>query len=335
MSVTVLGIESSCDETSAAVMRDGALLSNIISSQLVHTQYGGVVPELASRAHQTMIVPVVNEALSAAGVTKETLSAVAVSRGPGLMGALLVGVNFAKSYAYGLGVPVIGVNHMEGHIYSNFIDDPSPAFPFLNLTVSGGHTQLVLVRDEFDYEIVGETMDDAAGEAFDKVGKMLGLEYPAGPLIDRWAKKGDPHAVRFPRPAADGGNRFSFSGIKTSMLYHLRDRGLRGTVIPEPVLADLCASFQSTVVGVLVERTLDAARRAGVKDIAIAGGVAANSELRRRMTEGAAEAGFRLFIPALPYCTDNAAMVAEVGRRKFVRGLFDTLQMTATANLEL
>lgn len=335
MSVTVLGIESSCDETSAAVMRDGALLSNIISSQLVHTQYGGVVPELASRAHQTMIVPVVYEALSAAGVTKETLSAVAVSRGPGLMGALLVGVNFAKSYAYGLGVPVIGVNHMEGHIYSNFIDDPSPAFPFLNLTVSGGHTQMVLVRDEFDYEIVGETVDDAAGEAFDKVGKMLGLEYPAGPLIDRWAKKGDPNAVRFPRPAADGGNRFSFSGIKTSMLYHLRDRGLRGTVIPEAVLADLCASFQSTVVGVLVERTLDAARRAGVKDIAIAGGVAANSELRRRMTEGAAEAGFRLFIPALPYCTDNAAMVAEVGRRKFVRGLFDTLQMTATANLEL
>lgn len=334
MSVTILGIESSCDETSAAVMRDGVLLSNIISSQLVHRRYGGVVPELASRAHQTMIVPVVNEALSAAGVTKEALSAVAVSRGPGLMGALLVGVNFAKSYAYGLSVPVIGVNHMEGHIYSNFIDEPAPGFPFMNLTVSGGHTQLVLVRDEFDYEIIGETADDAAGEAFDKVGKMLGLEYPAGPLIDRWAANGDPNAVRFPRPAADG-HQFSFSGIKTSMLYLLRDRGLRGTVIPEPVLADLCASFQSTVVGVLVERTIEAARYAGVRDIAIAGGVAANTELRRRMAQGADEAGFRLFIPALPYCTDNAAMVAEVGRRKFARGLYDTLEMTATANLEL
>lgn len=336
MSATILGIETSCDETSAAVIRDGKLLSNIISSQLVHQQYGGVVPELASRAHQKLIVPVVNEALAKAEVHKDELSAIAVAAGPGLMGSLLVGVNFGKAFAYGLGVPFIAVNHMEAHIYSNFIEEPTPAFPFLNLTVSGGHTQLVLVSDEFKYEIVGETMDDAAGEAFDKVAKMLKLEYPGGPQIDKFAKKGNPDAVKFPRPyATEYDLNFSFSGIKTSVLYYLRDNKLRDTVIPDDRLADLCASFQSSVVDVLVSKTMLAAKKYRVKDVAVAGGVSANSQLRDRMKREAERNGFNFFIPRFEYCTDNGAMIAEVGYRKFSLQIFSPLNVTAMANLEL
>jgi N6-L-threonylcarbamoyladenine synthase len=336
MPVAILGIETSCDETSVAVLRDGTLLSNIISSQVVHQQYGGVVPELASRAHQKLIVPIVNDALAKAEVKKEELSAVAVASGPGLMGSLLVGVNFGKALAYGLDIPFIAVNHMEAHIYSNFIEEPTPTFPFLNLTVSGGHTQLVLVRDEFDYDIVGETMDDAAGEAFDKVAKMLNLEYPGGPQIDLWAKKGNPNAIKFPRPyATEDDLNFSFSGIKTSVLYYLRDHNLRNTKIPDQLRADICASFQASVIDVLVQKTMLAAKKSGVKDIAVAGGVSANSLLRQMMKQEAQKNGFHLFIPKLEYCTDNGAMIAEVGYRKFLRQDVSPLETTATANLEL
>lgn len=334
--ITILGIESSCDETSVAVIRNGTLLSNIISSQLVHEQYGGVVPELASRAHQRLIVPVVSEALAKAEVRKEEISAVAVAVGPGLMGSLLVGVNFGKAFAFGLDIPFIAVNHMEAHIYSNFIEDPTPEFPFINLTVSGGHTQLVLLKDEFSYEIVGETKDDAAGEAFDKVAKMLRLGYPGGPQVDKLARKGDPAAVKFPRPyATDNDLNFSFSGIKTSVLYYLRDHGLRDTEIPEQRLADICASFQSSVVDVLVQKTIRAANQFSVKDISVAGGVSANSFLRHQMKEAAEKNGLRLFIPRFEFCTDNGAMIAEVGYRKYLRSMFSPINVTAIANMEL
>ncbi len=336
MHISVLGIETSCDETSVAVIRDGRLLSNIISSQIVHEQYGGVVPELASRAHQKLIVTVVNEALKKAKVEKEELSAVAVAAGPGLMGSLLVGVNFGKAFAYGLGIPFIAVNHMEAHIYSNFIDDPVPQFPFINLTVSGGHTQLVLLRDEFQYEIIGETKDDAAGEAFDKVAKMLGLGYPGGPKVNKYANDGNPAAIAFPKPyATERDFDFSFSGIKTSVLYYLRDHHLRGTEIPAKLLSDISAGFQSSVVSVLVQKTIRAAHEYRVTDIAIAGGVSANSHLRAEMTRAAEEHGFRLFIPEMQYCTDNGAMIAEVGYRKFQQNIFSQMNLTASAQLAL
>jgi N6-L-threonylcarbamoyladenine synthase len=336
MQTVILGIETSCDETSVAVIRDGKLLSNIISTQIVHEQFGGVVPELASRAHQKLIVPVVNEALRKAEVRNSELSAVAVAVGPGLMGSLLVGVNFGKAFAYGLGIPFIAVNHMEAHIYSNFIEEPVPEFPFINLTVSGGHTQIVLLNDEFQYRIIGETKDDAAGEAFDKVAKMLDLGYPGGPKIDACAKNGDPNAVKFPKPYAAGSDfDFSFSGIKTSVLYYLRDNKLRDTVIPEQQLADICASFQSTVVEVLVQKTIRAAEVHGAKQIAVAGGVSANSRLRSEMQRAAQQHGLELFIPRFEFCTDNGAMIAEVGYRKFRHSLFSALNSTATANLAL
>ncbi|MFA6468703.1 MAG: tRNA (adenosine(37)-N6)-threonylcarbamoyltransferase complex transferase subunit TsaD [Bacteroidota bacterium] len=336
MQTTIIGIETSCDETSVAVIRDGKLLSNIISTQIIHEQFGGVVPELASRAHQKLIVPVVNQAMANAEVRKEDISAVAVASGPGLMGSLLVGVNFGKAFAFGLGVPFIAVNHMEAHIYSNFIEDPVPQFPFLNLTVSGGHTQLVLLRDEFTYEIIGETKDDAAGEAFDKVAKMLHLAYPGGPQVDMIAQKGDPNAVKFPRPySTENDFNFSFSGIKTSVLYYLRDKHLRDTQIPEQLLADICAGFQSSVVSVLVQKTIRAAKQFGVKNIAVAGGVSANSWLRNEMKIAAEKNEFQLFIPKLEYCTDNGAMIAEVGYRKYRRKMFSPMNITATANLAL
>lgn len=336
MQTTILGIETSCDETSVAVIRDGQLLSNIISTQIVHEQYGGVVPELASRAHQKLIVPIVNEALAKAHVHQEDLSAVAVAVGPGLMGSLLVGVNFGKAFAFGLGVPFIAVNHMEAHIYSNFIEDPTPQFPFLNLTVSGGHTQLVLLNDEFEYEIIGETKDDAAGEAFDKVAKMLGLGYPGGPQIDKYAKTGDPAAIKFPRPyATEHDFNFSFSGIKTSVLYYLRDHKLRDTQISEGLLSNICASFQSAVIDVLVQKTIRAALQYRVRDAAVAGGVSANSQLRVEMKAETEKNGLKLFIPKFEYCTDNGAMIAEVGYRKFQKSMFSPNSVTATAHLEL
>ena len=337
----ILGIESSCDETSAAVMRDGKILSNIISSQFVHRQYGGVVPELASRAHQRLIVPVVDEALKLAGMKKEELTGIAVTYGPGLIGALLVGVNFGKALAYGLGIPIIGVNHLEAHMYSNLIDDPKPEFPFLCLLVSGGHTQLVLVHAEFKHELLGETLDDAAGEAFDKVAKMLGLGFPGGPEIDKLAMEGNPKFVNFPRSyLEDGSFEFSFSGIKTFMLYWLRDHQLapkegRPQAIDRKLLADLCASFQAAVVDVLTEKILRAVHEFRVRDVAIAGGVSANSGLRKRLTEIQMKENYRLFIPQFEYCTDNAAMIAMVGAMKLERGITSGVELNASATVSL
>ncbi len=329
----ILGIESSCDETSAAVVNDGTVLSNVISSQLIHTRYGGVVPELASRAHQRMILEVVQEALSQAGVAREDLQGIAATHGPGLVGALLVGLNFGKALAYGLNLPFVGVNHMEGHLYSNLLKPPVHDFPFLSLVVSGGHTMLVHVTAPFEHRVLGQTRDDAAGEAFDKVAKMLGLGYPGGPKIDAAGKIGNPKAIRFPRTWLDrDGFDFSFSGIKTAVLYHVRDNGLPAT--PEG-MNDLCASFQDAVVDVLVEKTINAAHTTGVKDVTVAGGVSANSRLRGRLKEECDRNGFRLSHPPMAYCMDNGAMIAYVGWMKLTRGLASPFTLPAVAALEL
>ncbi len=339
--MTVLGIETSCDETSAAVVRDGAVLANVISSQLVHRKYGGVVPELASRAHQRLIIEVVDEALAAAGVAMRDLGGVAATRGPGLVGALLVGLNFGKALAYALKLPFIGVNHMEGHLCSNFLAPESPAYPFVSLIVSGGHTMLVYVDAPFRYRLLGQTRDDAAGEAFDKVAKMLGLGYPGGPVIDRLAAKGNPTAMHFPRSYLEPGSYdFSYSGIKTAVLYYLRHQGiLAPRRSPRPIdqqqLADICASFQAAVVDVLVAKTLAAAEAFSVRDITLAGGVSANSSLRARMREEAKKRDLRLFFPRLEYCMDNGAMIAYVGWLKLRQGLTSPLELAASANLEL
>lgn len=335
----VLGIETSCDETSASVVADGTVLSNVISSQLVHIRYGGVVPELASRAHQRLIVPVVEDALEKAGITKHAIDGVAATAGPGLVGALLVGLNFAKSLSYGLQVPFTGVNHMEGHLYSNFLTDRKPTNPFLSLIVSGGHTMLVHVTAPREMRVLGQTRDDAAGEAFDKVSKMLGLGYPGGPIIDKTALNGNPRAIKFPRSFLEEGTfDFSFSGIKTAVLYYLRDRHLSpitGDPIPPELLADICASFQESVVDVLVGKTIAAAEMLGVREIAIAGGVSANSSLRKRLTDECARRSYDLFYPRLEYCMDNGAMIAYVGWMRLKQGLTSTMQLAATANLSL
>jgi len=332
----ILGIETSCDETSAAVIRDGTLLSNITTSQLFHARYGGVVPELASRAHQRLIVPIVEECLAKAGVATRELNAVAAVYGPGLIGAILVGLSFGKSMAMGLRIPFIGVNHMEAHILSNLIEDPKPALPFVHLTVSGGHTQLVLVKKPFEYEILGETKDDAAGEAFDKVAKMLGIGYPGGPMVDKLAERGNPTYVDFPRPyLGEDSFEFSFSGLKTSVLYHLRKIGFDPAAQNGTLIADICASFQAAVVDVLIHKILSAAKKFGVRDIAVAGGVAANRELRNRLAKLAAEQKLRLSIPKFEYCTDNGAMVAMVGYLKLVEGQVSNLEITAEPSLAL
>lgn len=334
--MTVLGIETSCDETSAAVVRDGRLLSNVTVEQLFHSEHGGVVPELASRAHQRLIVPIVEEALKKAHIEKTELDAIAAVYGPGLIGSILVGLSFGKAMAMGLGIPFIGVNHMEAHIFSNFIEEPKPTFPFINLTVSGGHTQLVLVKNYFAYELLGETMDDAAGEAFDKVAKMLGIGYPGGPLIDTLAAKGNPKAVSFPRPYLEEGSfQFSFSGLKTSVLYYLKKIGFDKSNPDENFLADICASFQASVVDVLIDKVMTAAKKFGVKDIAVSGGVSANSELRRRLAVEARINHLRLFIPKFEFCTDNGAMVAMVGYERFRQGRVSDLELTAEPNLQL
>lgn len=341
--MTILGIETSCDETSAAVVRNGQLLANVTATQLFHSQYGGVVPELASRAHQRRIIPVVQESLVKAGVTKLELNAIAAVYGPGLIGAILVGLSFGKSMALGLGIPFVGVDHMEAHIFSNLIEDPKPAFPFINLTVSGGHTQLVLVKSAFDYTILGETKDDAAGEAFDKVAKMLGVGYPGGPLIDKYAVEGNPNSVTFPRPYLEEGSlEFSFSGLKTSVLYHLRKIGYHPVPEADPAFkefrnlrADLCASFQAAVVDVLVDKAVRAARANRIRQIALAGGVSANSELRRKLLETARRFGVQVFMPKMEYCTDNGAMVAMVGYTRLKSGRTSSLELTAEPNLTL
>lgn len=337
--MTILGIESSCDETSAAVVRDGTLLSNVTATQLFHSKYGGVVPELASRAHQLRIIPVVGESLEKAGVRKEELSGIGAVYGPGLIGAILVGLSFGKSMALGLGIPFVGVDHMEAHLFSNLIDDPKPSFPFVNLTVSGGHTQLVLVRGPFDYLVLGETKDDAAGEAFDKVAKMLGIGYPGGPLINQYASKGDPSFVHFPRPyLSDDSLEFSFSGLKTAVLYHLRRIGYAAGGKGDEhggLRANLCASFQAAAVDVLVAKAIKAAEVTKVRTIAVAGGVSANSELRRRLKEAASHRGYEVFVPKFEYCTDNGAMVAMVAYTKLQQGTTSSLELTAEPGLSL
>ena len=335
----ILGIETSCDETSASVLADGVVRSNIISSQFIHQQYGGVVPELASRAHQRLVVPVVEEALKRADLSKDQLDGVAATYGPGLVGALLVGLSFGKALAYGLQKPFVGVNHMEAHLYSNFLEEPQPAYPFLCLIVSGGHTQLVLVRKPFDHQLLGETLDDAAGEAYDKVAKMLGLGFPGGPIIDRLAKEGNPGYVKFPRSFLDNESfDFSFSGVKTSVLYWLRDHHLSGEGLAKMdprLLADLCASFQAAVADVLVAKTMQAAAKFSVREICVAGGVSANSELRNRFRKLADEDRLRISFPRLEYCTDNAAMVAWVGWMKLKQGISSPFELNASANLSL
>ncbi|MGA9119367.1 MAG: tRNA (adenosine(37)-N6)-threonylcarbamoyltransferase complex transferase subunit TsaD [Bacteroidota bacterium] len=337
----VLGIETSCDETSAAVVVDGAVRSNVISSQLIHAKYGGVVPELASRAHQRLIVQVVGEALESAGLGKRDVDLVAATYGPGLAGALLVGLSFAKGLAYSLGVPFLGVNHIEGHLYSNFLRPGGLKFPFLSLIVSGGHTMLVLVRAPFEHQVLGQTRDDAAGEAFDKVAKMLGLGYPGGPIIDRLAKSGNPRAIAFPRSMLEpGSSDFSFSGVKTAVLYHLRDLGVEAgqpavEKLGQTAVDDICASFQEAVVDVLAKKTLAAAENLKVKAVTVAGGVSANSALRDRLKSEAEYRGMDFFYPAMEYCMDNGAMIAYVGWLMGTRGQKSEYSLNAIPNLAL
>jgi N6-L-threonylcarbamoyladenine synthase len=329
----LLAIESSCDETAAAVIKDGFLLSNIIATQQVHTIYGGVVPELASRAHQQNIVPVVDVALKQAGIKKEELTAVAFTRGPGLMGSLLVGISFAKSFALGLNIPLIEVNHMQAHILAHFIrlkNEPErvvPEFPFLCLTVSGGHTQLVLVKDFFDMQVIGETIDDAAGEAFDKAAKIMGLPYPGGPLIDKYAKDGNPNAYKFSKPRVPDLN-FSFSGLKTGFLNFIKSETAKNPHFIEQHKADICASIQHTIIDILLEKLKTAVVETKVKQIAIAGGVSANTGLRDALNDLAKKMGWQLFIPKFEYCTDNAAMIGITGYYKFLNADFSDQSTT-------
>lgn len=320
MNVIILAIESSCDDTSAAVIRNGEVLSNCIANQEVHRQYGGVVPEVASRAHQANIIPVVDLALQKAGIGKEAVQAVAFTRGPGLLGSLLVGTSFAKAFALSRGLPLIEVNHMQAHVLAHFAEDPKPAFPFLCLTVSGGHTQIVLVRDFLDMEVIGETLDDAAGEAFDKSGKLLGLGYPAGPLIDKFARQGEAR-FPFPEPSVPGLN-FSFSGLKTSILYFLKKEMGNDPDFIEKNLNDICASIQTSIVTILMKKLRKAARQTGIGEIAIAGGVSANSGLREALEAMGKKEGWKTYIPAFQYCTDNAGMIGVAGYYKYLKSDF-------------
>jgi N6-L-threonylcarbamoyladenine synthase len=332
MSLTILAIESSCDDTAAAILKDGQVLSNCVANQDAHRIYGGVVPEVASRAHQINIIPVMDLALKKAGVDKAEISAVAFTRGPGLMGSLLVGMSFAKAFALSRGIPIIEVNHMQAHVLAHFAEDPKPAFPFLCLTVSGGHTQIVLVRDYLDMEIIGQTIDDAAGEAFDKTGKMLGLDYPAGPLIDRLAQQGKA-VFSFPEPQIPGLD-FSFSGLKTSILYFLRRQAAENPAFIQENLADICASVQSRIVSVLMNKLSQAAAQTGIREIAIAGGVSANSELRAKLEQIGQAKNWNTYIPKFEYCTDNAAMIAVVGYYKYLRGEFASQDIEPSPRLK-
>lgn len=365
-SIIILGIESSCDDTAAAVIKDGKLLANIVATQNIHKAYGGVVPELASRAHQKNIIPVVDQALKQAGVEKHELSAIAFTRGPGLMGSLIVGISFAKAFALGLGIPLIEVNHMQGHILAHFIGAPpdlppsakaqdklgeenqprsqskglagnssapigrlggAPNFPFLCLTVSGGHTQIVLVNDFFEMKVIGETIDDAAGEAFDKAAKIMGLPYPGGPLIDKYAKEGDPKAFTFSKPKVQDLN-FSFSGLKTGFMNFINNETAKNPNFVEERKADICASIQRTIIDILMNKLKMAAQQNNITQIAIAGGVSANSELRATLHELAKQLGWQVFIPKFEYCTDNAAMIAITGYYKYLKQDFTTQAIT-------
>lgn len=335
--IIILGIESSCDDTSAAIIVNGKMRSNIVAGQKVHEQYGGVVPELASRAHQQHIIPVVDGALKQAGISKEELSGVAFTRGPGLLGSLIVGTSFAKSFSLGLDVPLIEVNHMQGHILAHFIENEEqhyPKFPFICMTVSGGHTQLVLVKDYFDMEILGQTIDDAAGEAFDKAAKIMGIPYPGGPLIDKYAKTGN--RKRFPFPVSNlKGYDFTFSGLKTSILYFLQKEMAKNPQFIEENKADICASYQSTIIQSLFKKLIKAANDFSVKDIAIAGGVSANSLLRSELERIGEREGWNTFIPSFEFCTDNAAMIGIAGYHKYLKGEFVGQDVVPDARLRI
>ena len=335
-SIIILGIESSCDDTSAAVVKEAKILSNIVANQEIHKSYGGVVPELASRAHQQNIVPVVNEALKIANIKKEELDAIAFTRGPGLLGSLLVGTSFAKSLSLALNVPLIDVNHMQGHVLAHFIDEGKkmPTFPFLCLTVSGGHTQIVLVKGYFNMEVIGETLDDAAGEAFDKSAKILGLEYPGGPLIDKYAKKGNPKAFKFTKPRV-GDLEFSFSGLKSNILQVIQRESKKNPDFIKDNLFDMCASIQHTIISILLEKIDNAVKKTGLTQIAIAGGVSANSGLRNDLLEREKTHKWCVFIPKFEYCTDNAAMIAISGYYKFQDEQFANSSVSANARMKL
>ena len=331
--VYILGIESSCDDTSAAVIRDGILLSNVTASQAVHMEYGGVVPELASRAHQQNIVPVVDTALKKAGIEREQLSAIAFTRGPGLMGSLLVGVNFAKGFARSLEIPLIDVNHLQGHVMAHFIkesddDNHMPPFPFLCLLVSGGNSQIVKVNAYNDMEVLGQTIDDAAGEAIDKCSKVMGLGYPGGPIIDRLGKNGNPKAYKFSEPHIPGLN-YSFSGLKTSFLYNMRKWIAEDPDFIEHHKEDICASLEYTIVDILMKKLRLAVKQTGIKHVAVAGGVSANSVLRASFQEHAAKYGWTIYIPKFSYTTDNAAMIAAVGTYKYMDKDFASIDLPA------
>ena len=333
MSTYILGIESSCDDTSAAVIKDTKILSNVIANQEVHKNFGGVVPELASRAHQQNIIPVIDSALKKAKINKKQLNAIAYTRGPGLLGSLLVGTSFAKSFALGLGIPLIDIDHLQAHILSHFISDGTndiPEFPFLCLTVSGGHSQIVLVKDYFDMEIIGKTIDDAAGEAFDKAAKIMGLPYPGGPEIDKYAKNGNPDAFSFPEPKIQGLN-YSFSGIKTSFLYFVRDNLKLNKNFIEENKNDLCASIEGTIVNVLIKKLQRASREKNIKQIAIAGGVSANSVLRKKLLDNEKKLAWKVFIPKFEYTTDNAAMIAITGYLKYSKNILSNQEFTPYA----
>lgn len=334
--VFILAIESSCDDTAAAVLHNDKVLSNVVANQLIHNQYGGVVPELASRAHQQNIVPVIDAALRKANIQKEQLSAIAFTQGPGLMGSLLVGSSFAKSLALALQIPLIAVNHMHAHILAHFIDEEGydkPKFPFLALTISGGHTQIVRVDGFFDMTIIGETTDDAVGEAFDKSAKILGLPYPGGPLVDKYAQLGNPKAFAFTKPKVPGLD-FSFSGLKTAILYFIQKKQLENPNFIEENTNDICASIQHTIIEILMDKLKLAVKETGIKQIAIGGGVSANSGIRAALKEAEKKYGWKTFIPKFEYTTDNAAMIGIVGYQKFLSEHFETASVVSKARIQ-
>jgi N6-L-threonylcarbamoyladenine synthase len=335
--VYILAIESSCDDTAAAVLQNAKVLSNVVARQSVHEEYGGVVPELASRAHQQNIVPVIDVALSKAGVDKNQLSAVAFTQGPGLMGSLLVGSSFAKSMALALNVPLIAVNHMQAHILAHFIDEEGydkPQFPFLAMTISGGHTQIVRVDDYFSMEVIGETTDDAVGEAFDKSAKILGLPYPGGPLIDKYAQEGNPKAFQFTKPKVPGLD-FSFSGLKTQILYFVQKNVAENPEFIKDNMTDICASIQHTIINILMDKLKMAVKETGIKQVAIGGGVSANSGIRTTLKEAEKKYGWKTFIPKFEYTTDNAAMIGIVGYQKYLQEMFNDASVASKARIEL
>lgn len=334
--IYILGIESSCDDTAAAVIHNGKILSNVVATQKIHQEYGGVVPELASRAHQQNIVPVIDLAIKKAGIDKKQLSAIAFTRGPGLMGSLLVGASFAKSLSLGLDIPLIEVNHMQAHILAHFIEaegQTKPSFPFIALTISGGHTQIVKVNDYFEMEIIGQTIDDAVGEAFDKSAKILGLPYPGGPLIDKYAQQGNPKAFSFTKPKVSDLD-FSFSGLKTAVLYFIQKQVQQNPRFIEENLNDICASLQFTIVDYLMDKLKNAVNSTGINEIAIGGGVSANSGIRKALKNAENNLGWKTHIPKFEYCTDNAAMIAIVGELKYKNKQFSSLSTNSKARME-